>query len=309
MKELIKKTGLLLMVLFAGFAVSSCSDDDDPPGVQGDLVGTWRVVSSYWAEYEDGALYYESNNSDVGQICVLNQNGSIEIDGYTVGTWGASGDAFYITYNEDGDVWTEQYNMTKESANRVTISYDVSYNENGSTWRYIQRLTLERQGGGSGDDEPTVNPPGDDDENLPGGGDHQPGGSDIPTTDPGTVPGVTANPSDLIGSWLVTGGYSAYYVNGSLAEGYPYTPDSGLGATWTLNADGTYTTSEGERGTWWISGTTVYITMSEDGYGSETMPFTLAVFTGSQAELRFDYFENFDGMNVHSIESISFERL
>ncbi len=68
------------MVLFAGFAVSSCSDDDDPPGVQGDLVGTWRVVSSYWAEYEDGALYYESNNrSELAQWlednCLTTQTG------------------------------------------------------------------------------------------------------------------------------------------------------------------------------------------------------------------------------------------
>ena len=58
MKELIKKTGLLLMVLFAGLAVSSCSEDDDPPGVSDDLVGTWAVVSSYSAEYENGNLVY-----------------------------------------------------------------------------------------------------------------------------------------------------------------------------------------------------------------------------------------------------------
>lgn len=307
MKELIKKTGLLLMVLFAGFAVSSCSDDDDPPGVQGDLVGTWRVVSSYWAEYEDGALYYESNNSDVGQICVLNQNGSIEIDGYTVGTWGASGDAFYITYNEDGDVWTEQYNMTKESANRVTISYDVSYNENGSTWRYIQRLTLERQGGSGNDDGGDGNG-GDDD-----GGDivvnPEPPSGDIPETYPGAPAGVQVSVSDLVGQWRVTNGYSAWYVNGHLAESDPYTPDEGLGASWTLNADGTYTTSEGESGTWRIDGTTIYITMFEEGYGPETLPFTLAQFTGTEAELRIDYAENIDGMTYNSVESISFERI
>lgn len=307
MKELIKKTGLLLMVLFAGFAVSSCSEDDDPPGVQGDLVGTWRVVSSYWAEYEDGALYYESNNSDVGQICVLNQNGSIEIDGYTVGTWGASGDAFYITYNEDGDVWTEQYNMTKESANRVTISYDVSYNENGSTWRYIQRLTLERQGGSGNDDGGDGNGGGDD------GGDivvnPEPPSGDIPETYPGAPAGVQVSASDLVGQWRVTNGYSAWYVNGQLAESDPYTPDDGLNATWTINADGTYTTSEGESGTWRIDGTTIYITMFEEGYEPETLPFTLAQFTGTEAELRIDYAENIDGMTYNSVESISFERI
>lgn len=307
MKELIKKTGLLLMVLFAGLAVSSCSEDDDPPGVQGDLVGTWRVVSSYWAEYEDGTLYYESNNSDVGQICVLNQNGSIEIDGYTVGTWGASGDAFYITYNEDGDVWTEQYNMTKESANRVTISYDVSYNENGSTWRYIQRLTLERQGGSGNDDGGDGNGGGDD------GGDivvnPEPPSGDIPETYPGAPAGVQVSASDLVGQWRVTNGYSAWYVNGHLAESDPYTPDEGLGATWTLNADGTYTTSEGESGTWRIDGTTIYITMFEEGYGPETLPFTLAQFTGTEAELRIDYAEDIDGMTYNSVESISFERI
>lgn len=307
MKELIKKTGLLLMVLFAGFAVSSCSDDDDPPGVQGDLVGTWRVVSSYWAEYEDGALYYESNNSDVGQICVLNQNGSIEIDGYTVGTWGASGDAFYITYNEDGDVWTEQYNMTKESANRVTISYDVTYNENGSTWRYIQRLTLERQGGSGNDDGGDGNGGGDD------GGDivvnPEPPSGNIPETYPGAPAGVQVSASDLVGQWRVTNGYSAWYVNGHLAESDPYTPDDGLNATWTINADGTYTTSEGESGTWRIDGTTIYITMFEEGYEPETLPFTLAQFTGTEAELRIDYAENIDGMTYNSVESISFERI
>lgn len=307
MKELIKKTGLLLMVLFAGLAVSSCSEDDDPPGVQGDLVGTWRVVSSYWAEYEDGALYYESNNSDVGQICVLNQNGSIEIDGYTVGTWGASGDAFYITYNEDGDVLTEQYNMTKESANRVTISYDVSYNENGSTWRYIQRLTLERQGGSGNDDGGDGNDGGDD------GGDivvnPEPPSGDIPETYPGAPAGVQVSASDLVGQWRVTNGYSAWYVNGHLAESDPYTPDDGLNATWTINADGTYTTSEGESGTWRIDGTTIYITMFEEGYEPETLPFTLAQFTGTEAELRIDYAENIDGMTYNSVESISFERI
>lgn len=308
MKELIKKTGLLLMVLFAGFAVSSCSDDDDPPGVQGDLVGTWRVVSSYWAEYEDGALYYESNNSDVGQICVLNQNGSIEIDGYTVGTWGASGDAFYITYNEDGDVWTEQYNMTKESANRVTISYDVSYNENGSTWRYIQRLTLERQGGDSGDDEPTVNPPGDDDENLPGGGGAQPGYDDIPQDDPGATAGVTVQPTDLLGSWRMTSGYAAGYFNGKLQSAEMYTPDEGIGDVITFNADGTFSISNSVGGTWRIDGTKVYLTANEDGY-EETTEFVMAYFDGQRYEWHVDYFEDYGSGMMHSVESQTFERV
>lgn len=308
MKELIKKTGLLLMVLFAGFAVSSCSEDDDPPGVQGDLVGTWRVVSSYWAEYEDGALYYESNNSDVGQICVLNQNGSIEIDGYTVGTWGASGDAFYITYNEDGDVWTEQYNMTKESANRVTISYDVSYNENGSTWRYIQRLTLERQGGDSGDDEPTVNPPGDDDENLPGGGGAQPGYDDIPQDDPGATAGVTVQPTDLLGSWRMTSGYAAGYFNGKLQAAEMYTPDEGIGDVITFNADGTFSISNSVGGTWRIDGTKVYLTANEDGY-EETTEFVMAYFDGQRYEWHVDYFEDYGSGMMHSVESQTFERV
>lgn len=301
MKELIKKTGLLLMVLFAGFAVSSCSDDDDPPGVQGDLVGTWRVVSSYWAEYEDGALYYESNNSDVGQICVLNQNGSIEIDGYTVGTWGASGDAFYITYNEDGDVWTEQYNMTKESANRVTISYDVSYNENGSTWRYIQRLTLERQSGGSVDDNPIVTPPGPGDED-------QPGYDDIPQLDPGATVGVSVQPSDLLGSWRMTFGYAAGYFDGELQGAELYTPDEGIGDVITFNPDGTFSISNSVGGTWRIDGTKVYLTSNEDGY-EETTEFVMAYFDGNKFEWHVDYFEDYGSGMMHSVESQTFERV
>ena len=132
MKELIKKTGLLLMVLFAGLAVSSCSEDDDPPGVSDDLVGTWAVVSSYSAEYENGNLVYESNNGEVGQVYVLSKNGNINISGYDAGRWGASGSSFIIYWEEDGETYPEQYNMTKESADRVTISYDVTYNEDGT---------------------------------------------------------------------------------------------------------------------------------------------------------------------------------
>lgn len=301
MKELIKKTGLLLMVLFAGFAVSSCSDDDDPPGVQGDLVGTWRVVSSYWAEYEDGALYYESNNSDVGQICVLNQNGSIEIDGYTVGTWGASGDAFYITYNEDGDVWTEQYNMTKESANRVTISYDISYNEDGTSYRDVLRLTLERQSGGSVDDNPIVTPPGPGDED-------QPGYDDIPQLDPGATVGVSVQPSDLLGSWRMTFGYAAGYFDGELQGAELYTPDEGIGDVITFNADGTFSISNSVGGTWRIDGTKVYLTSNEDGY-EDTTEFVMAYFDGNKFEWRVDYFEDYGSGMMHSVESQTFERV
>ncbi len=307
MKELIKKTGLLLMVLFAGLAVSSCSEDDDPPGVSDDLVGTWAVVSSYSAEYENGNLVYESNNGEVGQVYVLSKNGSINISGYDAGRWGASGSSFIIYWEEDGETYPEQYNMTKESADRVTISYDVTYNEDGSTWRDVYRLTLERQGGSGNDDGGDGNGGGDD------GGDivvnPEPPSGNIPETYPGAPAGVQVSASDLVGQWRVTNGYSAWYVNGHLAESDPYTPDDGLNATWTINADGTYTTSEGESGTWRIDGTTIYITMFEEGYEPETLPFTLAQFTGTEAELRIDYAENIDGMTYNSVESISFERI
>lgn len=301
MKELIKKTGLLLMVLFAGFAVSSCSDDDDPPGVQNDLVGTWRVVDSYWAEYEDGELYYESNDSYVSDIYVLNQNGSIEVNGYTEGTWGASGDAFYITYNEDGDVWTEQYRMVKESANRVTISYDISYNEDGTSYRDVLRLTLERQSGGSGDDDPIVTPPEPGDED-------QPGYDDIPQQDPGATVSVTVQPNDLLGSWRMTFGYAAGYQNGELQAAELYTPDEGIGDVITFNPDGTFSITNEVGGTWRIDGTKVSLTSYEDGY-TDTVEFIMASFDGNKFEWRVDYFEEYDSDMYHSVESQTFERV
>ena len=302
MKELIKRTGMLLMILVAGLSVASCSDDDAPLGVSDNLVGTWAVVYSYSAEYENGNLQYESNNSEVGQVYVLNRNGSININGYDAGRWGASGSSFIIYWEEDGETYPEQYNMVMENMDRVTISYDITYNEDGSTWRDVYRITLQRQSSDADDDQPSINP-------QPGGDDNVPSTGNIPQTYPGTATGVSTNASNLVGSWRVTNGYSAYYVNGRLAEGEPYTPDSGLGATWTLNANGTYTTSDGGYGMWRLEGATVYVTMYDEGYETETIPFTLAQFTGNTAELRFDYSEVYDGMTAHSVESISFERL
>lgn len=54
MKELLKTTSLLLLLLVSGFTLSSCSDDDNEAGPLPELVGTWVCTDSYEAFYEDG---------------------------------------------------------------------------------------------------------------------------------------------------------------------------------------------------------------------------------------------------------------
>ena len=79
MKELLKTTSLLLLLLVSGFTLSSCSDDDNEAGALPELVGTWVCTDSYEASYEDGQKIDEYTDEDQGRSFTLNANGTLSM--------------------------------------------------------------------------------------------------------------------------------------------------------------------------------------------------------------------------------------
>lgn len=301
MKELLKTTSLLLLLLVSGFTLSSCSDDDNEAGALPELVGTWVCTDSYEASYEDGQKIDEYTDEDQGRSFTLNANGTLSMGNYTVGSWSSDGGTMWITVTDEDGTWTTTYSMRKHSADSYTLSYDISYNEDGSSYREVYSMTLQRQGTGSDTDD-------DDDVSIPVDSTIGPDLGQVPTRDPGYATGVSITTDEVVGSWTLVSGYSAAYQHGALLDSEVYTRDEGVGDIMTLNADGTCTVSNGLNGTWRLVGSHLYLTVSEDGY-AETVDYIVAARSADKVELRIDYTVDHPTSSIHGVESITFQRI
>ncbi len=277
MKELIKKTGLLMLMLMAGLSFASCSDDDEGISIPNDLVGTWKVTSSYYAEYGDGDLWYEHTDNEVGQVWKLDANGSISMNNYNVGTWGVSGNQFLVTKVSGDEMDTERFTLTRNGNDEVTIKYDITYKEDGSTYREVYSLTLVRQStsGGQGD----------------GNGGN--GGGN------GTI-----IPSDLVGTWTVTSSSYVEYKNGDLWTNYT---DDEVGQVWKLNANGSISMNDHNVGTWSVSGNQFLVTTTDDGE-TYTERFTLTRNGNDEVTIKYDNTYNESGSTYREVYSLTLSR-
>ncbi len=320
MKELIKKTGLLMLMLMAGLSFASCSDDDEGTSIPQDLVGTWKVTASHYAEYKNGSMIYENTDGEVGAVWKLDANGSITGGYIANGTWSVSGNQFLVTTTDDGETYTERFTLTRNGNDEVTIKSDITYNEDGSTWREVYELILTRQGTSGGNGDGNGGNGGGNGGNGGGnggnGGGNNPGGSeggnpqptfDIPTTDPGTT-GVTVNRSDVIGTWTMIGGYEAAYIGGSLVDKRYNTDSEDIGSAIIIKSDGTFTNlSDGESGTWQLNGPTLTMTYyDEDEDGPVNL--TIAWYNNDKMEVRAHYYEYNGSITIHGIESVILQR-
>ncbi len=273
-----------MLMLVAGLSFASCSDDDEGTSIPNDLVGTWEVTASHYAEYKNGSMIYENTNGEVGAVWKLDANGSITGGYIANGTWGVSGNQFLVTTTEDGEKYTEHFTLTRNGNDEVTIKSDITYNEDGSTWREVYELTLTRQGTSGGN----------------GGGN-----GDIPTTDPGTA-GVTVSSNDIVGSWKIVDGYDAAYVNGSLVDSERWNSSDGIGSIFTLKSDGTFTTSDYESGTWRLNGSTLTLTYNDED--DEPVNITIASYSNSQIKWHIHYYDSDGGISYHGISTAILQR-
>ncbi len=303
MKTLIKKTSLLLLVCMAAFAFTGCSDDDDGPGVDDTLAGTWEIVSSYEAEYEGETLVWSVTDDLVGVTVVLGQDGSVTWKGRDIGTWAVAGSTFYLTNTEeDGEPYTETYTLTRESSSRITFAYDETYTDDGRTYRLVETFTMERVGGSSG---------GDTDEEDNGDVGTSPAYDAlyaVPTTDVGAMDGVSSlTVDDVIGTWKLNFGFYAYYVDGGLND-TEYLEDEDVGDILTLYEDGraVVVSADGTNtGTWTLNGSQIIASMSGEG----TFTYTVTYCDDAYTVWRDDYYETRDGVTTHVIMSWTLERV
>ena len=303
MKTLIKKTSLLLLVCMAAFVFAGCSDDDDGPGVDDTLAGTWEIVSSYEAEYEGETLVWSVTDDLVGVTVVLGQDGSVTWKGRDIGTWAVAGSTFYLTNTEeDGEPYTETYTLTRESSSRITFAYDETYTDDGRTYRLVETFTMERVGGSSGGDTDT------DDEEDGAIAVYDPVFG-VPITDDEAMAGAYPTVKDVVGSWRKVYGFNAGYVDGVLSNSnsWEMLDVEDAMADYTLYEDGTLLVPDGDgisTGTWQLNDSQIIFSV-----GGTTSTYTVTFYGFIYLVWRDDYNETRDGVTIHVINSTTLVRV
>lgn len=138
----------LLSVMALGFV--ACSDDDDEgPGSSTDLVGTWKLVSGYYVEKENGKIISEEeDDGSDDERFVFTADGDFEsyVSGRLSddGTWAYKGDKISVTFNEEGDVYTEFLKVLELTKTTLTVEYAEKEKEDGATYEYYSKETYRK---------------------------------------------------------------------------------------------------------------------------------------------------------------------
>lgn len=156
MKTKIAGLVCLLTMVFASFAFTACSNDDDEGGGDSRFVGAWGLTLHEYMD-EDGNVMYRYPYGKMDRILVLEADGTgYELERKADGTywsgkgsdnyrWKASGSSFSIDWN-DGDGWTE-WQMKEMSGSRLVIQYngdkDLGYKPERNTYERVDISGLD----------------------------------------------------------------------------------------------------------------------------------------------------------------------
>jgi len=106
MKTTIKSVLVLVLSIVTFFSCSNKDDDNNPPIVRTELVGTW---GGYLTDADDGDTYIDLTLNSDG-------TGTVEFFSETeVFNWGATSNMLTIT-NEEGDVDILAYTLTEDDS-------------------------------------------------------------------------------------------------------------------------------------------------------------------------------------------------
>lgn len=136
----------LLSVMTWGFI--GCSDDDEP-GSSAELVGTWKLVNGYYVEKENGKITHEDNDDGTdNERFVFKTDGIFEsyLNGHLSddGSWTYKGGTIYVTFDDEGDVYTESLKVLELTATTLTVEYAEKEKEAGTTYEYYSKETYRR---------------------------------------------------------------------------------------------------------------------------------------------------------------------
>lgn len=138
----------LLSVMILGF--TACSDDDDKePGSSAELVGTWKFVNGYYIEKENGKIIREENDGGSDDERLV-----FKADGYCgsyirghlsdAGTWTYKGGNIYVTFNDEGDVYTESLKVLELTTATLTVEYADKEKVGETTFEYYSKETYRK---------------------------------------------------------------------------------------------------------------------------------------------------------------------
>lgn len=136
----------LLSVMTWGFV--GCSDDDEP-GSSAELVGTWKLVNGYYVEKENGKITHEDNDDGTDDerfvfktdgIFESYLNGRLSDDG----SWTYKGGTIYVTFDDEGDVYTESLKVLELTATTLTVEYAEKEKVDGTAYEYYSKETYRR---------------------------------------------------------------------------------------------------------------------------------------------------------------------
>lgn len=136
----------LLSVMTWGFI--GCSDDDEP-GSSAELVGTWKLVNGYYVEKKNGEIIDEGNDDGADdERFVFKANGIFEnyAEGYLSdnGSWTYKGGTIYVTFDDEGDVYTESLKVLELTTTTLTVEYSEKEKVDGTTYEYYSKETYRR---------------------------------------------------------------------------------------------------------------------------------------------------------------------
>ncbi len=144
MKELIRKTGLLMLMLVAGLAFASCSDDDEGSNPS-DLVGAWTVTSNHYTFYKNGTIDEEYIDDEIGEVWEINADGTISaMNGFITGTWTVKGNQLLVTEVSEVDTYVYRFTLTRNGSDEITLHTEETYTEMGNNYRDVCTWTLSR---------------------------------------------------------------------------------------------------------------------------------------------------------------------
>lgn len=143
-----KMKKLLFAVLVAAFALTSCGKAGDVK--ESKIIGTWKSVSEYFTEKEDGVIVKSATEeilSDNAFTIKIDKggNGVYTKNGKDMAfSWTLEGDKLTMTYTDDPE-YPEVLTVEKVTAKEAIVSQTDTYTYDGKACEDYYQYTLAKQ--------------------------------------------------------------------------------------------------------------------------------------------------------------------